>query len=81
MQAGKIPVVIFSNPYPVTSATIELYAVQARMPLHVRGEYFDAWTLIPGMCLLDSLSLLVVRVVRIYRRGDPGCGTAAPASR
>ena len=46
VQAGKIPVVIFSNPYPVTSATIELYAVQARMPLHVRGEYFDAWTLI-----------------------------------
>ena len=39
--AGKVPVVIFSSPYPVTSRTIELYAVQARMPLHVRGEYFD----------------------------------------
>jgi hypothetical protein len=39
-QAGKIPVVSFSSPYPVTSATIRLYAVQARMRLEVRGEYF-----------------------------------------
>jgi hypothetical protein len=118
VQAGKVPVVIFSSPYPVTSTTIQLYAVQARMPMHVQGEYFDrtldaaAKALLaadvaivtssmphnlpgprmgdeligrmdadPGMCLVDSLPLLVTRVVRIYRRGDPGCGTAAPASR
>jgi len=33
------------------------------------------------MCLVDSLPLLTVRVIRMYRRGDPGCGTSAPASR
>jgi hypothetical protein len=34
----------------------------------------------PGMCLVDSLPLLTARVVRIYRRGDPGCGASAPAA-
>jgi hypothetical protein len=117
-QPGKVPVISFSSPYPVTPATIELYAVQARMPLDVRAELFNR-TLdaaekallasdvaivtssmphnLPGprmgdeligrmdanqsMCLVDSLPLFIVRVVRIYRRGDPGCGASAPASR
>ena len=35
----------------------------------------------PGMCLVDSLPLLNARVIRIYRRGDPGCGSSAPDSR
>ena len=35
----------------------------------------------PGMCLVDSLPLLTARVIRIYRRGDPGCGSSAPDSR
>jgi hypothetical protein len=118
VQAGKVPVVIFSSPYPVTSRTIELYAVQARMPLHVRGEYFErtldaaAKVLLasdvaivtssiphnlpvptmgddlirrldadPGMCLAASWPLLATKVIRVYRRGDPGCGTTAPNPR
>jgi hypothetical protein len=118
VEADKVPVVTFSSPYPVTSRTIQLYAVQARMPLRVRRQYFNrtldaaAKVLLasdvaivtssmphnlpgprmgdeligrmdaePGMCLVDSLPLLTARVVRIYRRGDPGCGTSAPASR
>jgi hypothetical protein len=32
----------------------------------------------PAMCLVDSLPLLTARVIRIYRRGDPGCASAAP---
>jgi hypothetical protein len=40
-KPGKAPVVTFSSPHPVTSATIELYAVQARMPLHVQNGYFN----------------------------------------
>jgi len=35
----------------------------------------------PNMCLVDSLPLLTARVIRIYRRGDTGCCTSAPASR
>ncbi len=118
VEDGKVPVVTFSSPYPVTSRTIQLYAVQARMPLRVRHQYFNrtldavAKVLLasdvaivtssiphnlpgprmgdeligrmdadPGMCLVDSLPLLTARVIRIYRRGDPGCGTSAPASR
>jgi hypothetical protein len=118
VEAGKVPVVIFSSPYPVTSRTIELYAVQARMPLRVRGEYFDrtldaaAKVLLasdvaivtssiphnlpvpmmgdelirrmdadPGMCLAASWPLLATKVIRVYRRGDPGCGTSAPDPR
>jgi hypothetical protein len=118
VQAGKVPVVIFSSPYPVTSRTIELCAVQARMPLHVRGEYFErtldaaAKVLLasdvaivtssiphnlpvptmgddlirrldadPGMCLAASWPLLATKVIRVYRRGDPGCGTTAPNPR
>jgi hypothetical protein len=117
-QPGKVPVISFSSLYPVTPATIQLYALQARMRLDVRGELFNRTLdaaeqkllasdvaivtssmphnlpgprmgdeLIgrmdanPGMCLVDSLPLLTVRVIRIYRRGDPGCGTSAPASR
>ena len=118
VQAGKVPVVTFSSPYPVTSRTIQLYAVQAHMPLHVQHQYFNrtldaaAKVLLasdvaivtssmphdlpgprmgdeligrmdadPNMCLVDSLPLLTARVIRIYRRGDTGCGTSAPASR
>jgi hypothetical protein len=118
VEAGKVPVIIFSSPYPVTSRTIELYAVQARMPLHVRGEYFErtldaaAKVLLasdvaivtssiphnlpvptmgddlirrldadPGMCLAASWPLLATKVIRVYRRGDPGCGTTAPNPR
>jgi hypothetical protein len=35
----------------------------------------------PGMCMVDSLPLLTARVIRIYRRGDPGCGSSAPDTR
>ena len=117
-QPGKVPVISFSSPYPVTPATIQLYAVQARMPLDVRAELFNrtldatekallasdvaiVTSSMPhnlpatrmgdeliarmdanqSMCLVDSLPLLNVRVIRIYRRGDPGCGASAPASR
>ena len=38
---GKVPVISFSSPYPVTSATIQLYAVRAYSILDVRGEYFN----------------------------------------
>ena len=38
-RPGKVPVVSFSSPHPVTSTTIQLHAVRARMPLDVRGEY------------------------------------------
>ena len=38
---GKIPVISFSSPYPVTSTTIQLYAVQAHSILDIRGEYFN----------------------------------------
>jgi hypothetical protein len=115
---GKVPVISFSSPYPVTPTTIQLYAVQARMRLDVRGEFFNRTLdaaekallasdvaivtsslphnlpgprmgdeLIgrmdanPSMCLVDSLPLLTARVIRMYRRGDPGCGTSAPDSR
>jgi hypothetical protein len=118
VEPGKVPVVTFSSPYPVTSRTIQLYAVQARVPLHVRGQYFNrtldaaAKVLLasdvaivtssmphnlpgprmgdeligrmdadPAMCLVDSLPLFTARVIRIYRRGNPGCGTSAPTSR
>ncbi len=113
-QPGKVPVISFSSPYPVTPATIQLYAVQARMRLDVRGELFNR-TLdaaekallasdiaivtssiphnLPGprmgddligrmdanptMCLVDALPLLTTRVIRMYRRSDPGCSTSA----
>jgi hypothetical protein len=112
-------VISFSSPYPVTPTTIQLYAVQARMRLDVRAEFFERALeaaekallasdvaivtssfrhnlpgprmgdeLIgrldakPGMCLVDSMPLLVwARVIRIYRRGDPGCGSSVPDSR
>jgi hypothetical protein len=116
-QPGKVPVVSFSSPHPVTSSTIQLYAVQARMPLDVRGEYLTrtveaAETALlasdvavvtssiphnlpgprmgdelirrldanPDMCLVASLPLLSAREIRIYRRGDSGCGSLAPDS-
>jgi hypothetical protein len=115
---GRVPLISFSSPYPVTPTTIQLYAVQARMRLDVRGEFFNRTLdaaekallasdvailtssiphnlpgprmgdeLIgrmdanPGMCLVDSLPLLTTRVIRMYRRGDPGCGTSVPGSR
>lgn len=40
-HSGKVPVVSFSSPYPVTSTTIQLYAVQAHLSLDVRGEYLN----------------------------------------
>jgi hypothetical protein len=117
-QGGKVPVISFSSPYPVTPTTIQLYAVQAGIRVDVRAQFFnrtldatekallasdvaivtssiphnlpgprmgdeliDSMDADPGMCLVDSLPLLTARVIRIYRRGDPGCGTAAPASR
>jgi len=111
VQAGKVPLVSFSSPYPVTSTAIQLYAAQARMRLNVRGEYFNRTIeaaekallasdvaivtssmphnlpgprmgdqLIsridanPNMCLAASLPLIAVRVIRIYRRAESGCG-------
>jgi hypothetical protein len=38
---GKVPVISFSSPYPVTSTTIQLYAVQAHSILDVRGVYLN----------------------------------------
>ncbi len=34
----------------------------------------------PDMCLVASLPLLSAREIRIYRRGDSGCGSLAPDS-
>lgn len=118
VQAGKVLLVSFSSPYPVTSTTIQLYAAQTRMRLNVRGEYFNRTIeaaekallasdvaivtssmphnlpgpqmgdqLIsrmdtnPDMCLVDSFPLIAVRMIRIYRRADSGCGTPAPEPR
>jgi hypothetical protein len=117
-QPGKVPVIGFSSPYPVTPTTIQLYAVQAHKRVDVRGVFFDrtldvtekallasdvaiVTSSMPhnlpgppmgdeligrmdansGMCLVDSLPLLTVRVIRVYRRGDPGCDSSAPDSR
>jgi hypothetical protein len=117
-QPGKVPVIGFSSPYPVTPTTIQLYAVQARKRVDVRGVFFDRALDVtekallasdvaivtssmphnlpgppmgdeligrmdanPGMCLVDSLPLLTVRVIRVYRRGDSGCGGSAPDPR
>jgi hypothetical protein len=114
----KVPVVVFSSFYPVTSAAIELYAAQANVPLDVRGEYFirtaeateqallasDVAVIsssmphnLPGprmgdelirrteagaiMCLVDTIPLLTIREMRVYRRGDPGCTSTTPDSR
>jgi hypothetical protein len=44
-------------------------------------ELIDRMDANPGMCLVDSLPLLTARVIRMYRRGDPGCGAEVPGSR
>lgn len=64
----------------------DLAIVTSSMPHNLPGprmgdELIGRMDANPGMCLVDSLPLLTVRVIRIYRRGDPGCGTSAPASR
>ncbi|WP_035967945.1 hypothetical protein [Bradyrhizobium sp. YR681] len=51
--------VAFSSPYPVTSATIQLYAAQARMDLVVRNEFFHRTAQATGDALLQSEILVL----------------------
>ena len=51
---GNLPVISFSSPFPVTSATIQLYAVRAYSILDVRGEYFNQTLMLPEKALLAS---------------------------
>jgi hypothetical protein len=53
-QAGKVPEVSFSSPYPVTPITIELYAAQSGMPLGVKPEFFRRTTDATEKVLIDS---------------------------
>lgn len=46
--------VAFSSPYPVTSATIQLYAAQAKMNLVIRNELFHRSAQATGDALLQS---------------------------
>ncbi|MCK1358665.1 hypothetical protein [Bradyrhizobium sp. 199] len=49
----------FSSPYPVTPATIQLYAAQARMNLVIRGEMMHRTAAATGDALLRSNILVV----------------------
>jgi hypothetical protein len=49
----------FSSPYPVTPATIHLYAAQALMNLVVRGEMLHRTATATGDALLQSYILVV----------------------
>jgi hypothetical protein len=51
--------VAFSSPYPVTSATIQLYAAQARINLVVRNELFYRTAQATGDALLKSEILVL----------------------
>lgn len=51
--------VAFSSPYPVTSATIQLYAEQARINLVVRNELFHRTAQATGDALLKSEILVL----------------------
>lgn len=46
--------VAFSSPYPVTSATIQLYAAQARMNLVIRNELYHRTAQATANALLQS---------------------------
>jgi hypothetical protein len=58
-EAGKVPVISFSSPYPVTSTTIQLYAVQAHSILDVRGEYLNRTLAAAEKALLASDVVIV----------------------
>lgn len=51
--------VAFSSPYPVTSATIQLYAVQARTNLVMRNELYHRTAQATGDALLQSEILVL----------------------
>jgi hypothetical protein len=52
------------------------------MPVPMMGdELISRLDAEPGMCLAASWPLLAIKVIRVYRRGDPGCGTPAPDPR
>jgi hypothetical protein len=111
-QRGQVIVVTVITPYPVISATIRLYALQAHLNVEAREGYFarteeeaakslsgSDFAIItssmpsnllvppmgddlirrldadPHMCLVESVSLLMVREMRIYRHGEIGCGS------
>jgi hypothetical protein len=110
---GHAPIVTVASPYPITSATIQLYALQAHLNMDAQEGYFarteeDAAKSLsasdfaivtssmpsnlpvppmgdelirrldadPHMCLVESIALLTVREMRIYRRSATGCGSA-----
>ncbi|WP_431205774.1 hypothetical protein ACQ86E_13335 [Bradyrhizobium betae] len=57
-QPGPL-IVGFSSPYPVTSATIHLYAAQAKMNLVIRNELFHRNAQATGDALLKSEVLVL----------------------
>ena len=56
--------VAFSSPYPVTPATIQLYAEQARMSLVVRGEMYHRTAAATADALLQSNIIVVSSSIR-----------------
>ena len=60
---GKVPVISFSSPFPVISATIQLYAVQAYSIFDVRGEYFNRTSMLPEKALLASDVVVVTSLM------------------
>jgi hypothetical protein len=58
VEPGSL-IVGFSSPYPVTSATIQLYAAQARINLVVRNELFHRTAQATGDALLKSEILVL----------------------
>jgi hypothetical protein len=109
---GQAPIVTVASPYPITSATIQLYAVRAHLNMDARAGYFArteeeaaaslstsdfaiVTSSMPSnlpvppmgdelirrldadshMCLVESVALLTVREMRIYRHSETGCGS------
>jgi hypothetical protein len=60
--------VAFSSPYPVTSATIQLYAAQAKTNLVIRNELIARMDADKSLCLLQTQTFPDV-TLRVYRRG------------
>jgi hypothetical protein len=111
---GQAAIVTVASPYPITSTTIQLYALRAHLNVDARYDYFarteeEAATGLlesdfaivtssmpsnvpvppmgdelirrldadPHMCLVESIALLTVREMRIYRRSETVCGSPA----
>ena len=111
---GQGAVVTVANPYPVNSAVIQLYALQANLNVDAREGYFTRtfeeaaeslsasdFAIVtssmpsnlpvppmgdelirrldadPHMCLVESVALLKVHELRIYRHSEFGCDSGA----